>query len=1330
MSSVKTSRPYNDKFDESKNYQHILFRNGSNVVLQSGELNEVQSMLSNHIQHVAEFSVKNNSITSGGTITVQQIQINVLGRSVSALSTTPSSQVIGVDGHKVATVVGVDSISSNGINEPILNKYNTYKITVSSGVLFRNGKPINFEEQHFIIFDELSDSYKTVGFDVVEEVVTEFEDVSLYSNANGYPNIRQPGAHRLRYKCSLKDIGSISGVPLLYVNSSNYHIVDNGSSKLYDILEKRTFEESGHYFIHHPTILFKEQLYNPDTGFYGSRVNGDPRKIDIQISPLLGYVFGKRIEHNNMYTMVVDKPSSTDKYNNTFVNVSYTNYISVTPSKGIPYTTTLELTDLNFNVIGECYCKDFKSDSGNKWILFVTDITKGSWSSVKIVRSKDRTFQANVDTVNVSNPEFIDVPYNNVSSISDISIVTNHLFEQTSSSEAKLSLTIPTGRYFSNQLFDKIVVSYLNKTTNQYTLIPNINVGVQYITPSNIMVTLPSYAASSDVRINIGVNVNNVYAATSDRKVASENIQFNSSNPTVSLKYVDVSGVKILLSGQDISGMFTVVHNTTNKRFKSDSLLYVGTQEFKDVLLEITYEYQDIVEPTDVVLPSSFNSIRSTIGKSNSFDYRYLNNFVKPYPMHNSQIICDVEVYLNIGYSIVMDSFGSTYIKVGGGVDEPIYPNTEYNEVKLFDFNLIGYKPNNNVQYKSYLYPRYTMSQLNLLDERLSNVEDAIRLNAIEYKASNIELVDNITGGMMYKVGFVASDFKDSAMFDIDNSLGVFGSNSFGLLENVSQNNLSDCIADTSLYYDQNKQMLISRNTSKVFLTQPLYNTSSDVVKSSDGSVKPIVIRPNFSSIGQTTLKSYGLPFGSYNVYVNNVLVKSNVKSNGIYASVLISYDRNTIYPAVVEFRQNDVTMSKGYIYKSKTDVETQFEPHKNSGLMNTFVIKDRTMLTKIGLFFTEKPSSGTVTIGVKKYDGRIPIGEYLTLSTVSHENILSGSIRETVVTFDYPAILESGSYVVVITSDTSGFKMAVLDDRNSSIEVAVDVYMQTFNSGYVLDSKYTQTQYKLSFMLYNAIPNNASDYVKFKLPEMYRTCVISTVANTKSANVKLIAHDLNFGDVVRIVVDDISMNAEVIEVKSFDSVVLLFENKFTKSESKTISLYSPFIAHEVEPNISSNINGTYSLTYDAQSSQKSVGLVKGNKTSVFSGFVTNGATFNITDITQPTVIDLFNNSVNVARKIISQTNPSCVLQTQEFTLNSMFDSIKFECDANLYSNNMKLWYNIGGFWYEVTTTQIDRLYTSAIYLQSPTNKIKFKVEIYGVYPNTSINNVKIAFFS
>ena len=225
---------------------------------------------------------------------------------------------------------------------------------IATGIYFIRGFFVTVGDST-VILDQYSNtpSYR-IGLLVKEELITaSSSDNDLYDNARGFSNFAAPGADRFKLsttliKKSLTDLNDENFVELMRVeNGVLQRFVKAGESSLNlirDELARRTFDESGHYYVNPFPISTRECINDRignDGAYYDNQLTqqGNVPSEDLlclSIGPGKAYVKGFEIESINTTTVDVPKPRTTAKIVNESLPFSVGRQIEVNNVYGSP----------------------------------------------------------------------------------------------------------------------------------------------------------------------------------------------------------------------------------------------------------------------------------------------------------------------------------------------------------------------------------------------------------------------------------------------------------------------------------------------------------------------------------------------------------------------------------------------------------------------------------------------------------------------------------------------------------------------------------------------------------------------------------------------------------------------------------------------------------------------------------------------------------------------------------------------------------------------------------------------------------------------------------
>jgi hypothetical protein len=254
-------------------------------------------------------------------------------------------------------------------------------------------------------------SYK-VGFRVLESIKNAFDDPNLYDNAQGFSNFAAPGADRFSISVKIDKIPLESNetdnfVQLMEVNAGQ--LINITDRPEYNILAqeiaRRTFDESGDYYVVPPIINAQDSLNNlrGNNGIFSENqltYDGNIPSEDLgtyNISPLKAYVRGFEIETLSPTFLDFPKTRTSKTLENQSVNYYTGPTFTLNRVYGVPTVSTattyyVSLRDSRVgssstiaagNEIGLARVYDFALESGsyntsnlnqNQWDISLYDV--------------------------------------------------------------------------------------------------------------------------------------------------------------------------------------------------------------------------------------------------------------------------------------------------------------------------------------------------------------------------------------------------------------------------------------------------------------------------------------------------------------------------------------------------------------------------------------------------------------------------------------------------------------------------------------------------------------------------------------------------------------------------------------------------------------------------------------------------------------------------------------------------------------------------------------------------------------------------------------------
>lgn len=378
MSDVKKfpTKPYFDDFAEDKNFLRVLFRPG--YIVQTRELNQLQTILQNQIGTLADYSIPDGSSVIGGNPSL----VNKLPFIKLAAGTTFLKSLNDYEGVKFEAPNGVEgtikfAVAAAGANPATLYvKYdksgatsqlpvngsnitithedtstevvtlestaatgNAAAVILSPGIFYVNKSFVRTDDQLLLINrynTVIADDEISVGFYVTDEVIRPEQDISLLDNATGTPSETAPGAHR--YKCSivlankesLSEAQLASYKELMKIRFGKVAAkprIDSDVTVLEQILARRTFDQAGDYIVDDFIIDVREHLTTTptDRGVYSAADGGSESKMVYEFDKGIAYIRGYEVNTTGNAQVVVDKARTTSTISNALVQTQYNN---------------------------------------------------------------------------------------------------------------------------------------------------------------------------------------------------------------------------------------------------------------------------------------------------------------------------------------------------------------------------------------------------------------------------------------------------------------------------------------------------------------------------------------------------------------------------------------------------------------------------------------------------------------------------------------------------------------------------------------------------------------------------------------------------------------------------------------------------------------------------------------------------------------------------------------------------------------------------------------------------------------------------------------------
>lgn len=905
QSTNLNKKPYFDDFDPEKRFARVLFRPNP-IKVQTREMNQMQAILQNQIEKVGNHLFKEGSIVIPGGLTVTNSQVSmqfhlaggseftdlenikelyavskangVRGRVLSLERVTSASDTMfcimeiidSGTGKEAKFIQGEDLyFNSYDVNDTEIRVGFGVAETVAGaivarmtkGVYYIRGMFLDVQDQVLIVDKHSNVSDNKVGFLVEEKIITEAEDTSLFSNAQGTPNSKAPGAHRLRIDLTLTRAGYDevldNFVELAKIKAGKIQsmVTQTTYNLLEDAMAQRTFETNGNYNVSAHLVDLREHLNeNGNGGVYTAEEGGDASKLVAVLKPGVSYVRGYRVQNVGEEMVVIDKSRDTGLVNNTPVAVATGNFLLTKNSKGVPViskNTRYRLLTAAGVQIGSALLISAER-SGSEFRLYLRDITwtgdRTTFAKISYQESGVTRFISELDSNQFVGSSSIDLlfelPVYGVKTLVtgetiDINYSVFRSYLITLDASGVGSVSAPAGYSFSPEF-----ALYAGAKSDGTAAQLNISGALALAgTPVGSALTLSMGAGNANQVINVMAMMVRTTAniKTKTLTTVTETVNFAASS-TVTLgnhdgqvllqvrddKGNDVTSAFVMDGGQrdaayykstlkasagNITGAFSVKYSyfahSAGDFFTADSYTSINYQDIPTYTSQssgVIYGLGDAIDFRPKI----------TSGASDT-------EMVRP----NSAIIMDLQYYLpriDAIYVSAEGKFGASRGISSASLASPAVPD---NAMRLYELTLPPYTPKiDKISIFTIDNRNYTMRDIGKLDKRISNVEYYTTLSQLESSAATQEVFDPITGNPRYKNGIAADPFKDFRIIDdlSDQWVGSIDTDQ-GRLRPFTQQNAIDMVVDPAWAYTKDG-IVTCESVLDVSVAQP-YATSS-----------------------------------------------------------------------------------------------------------------------------------------------------------------------------------------------------------------------------------------------------------------------------------------------------------------------------------------------------------------------------------------------------------------------------------------------------------------------------------------------------------------------
>ena len=702
----------------------------------------------------------------------------------------------------------------------------SFGIQASQGVIFQKGHFLFTKDQTLVVskYTNQPDGL-SVGYEVKEQLVSSLQDQSLYDNANGSSNFNAPGADRLKLvptlvvkSTAVADIDPDFFTLIRYQEGNAVQLRDVSQfNSIAQELARRTYEESGNYIVE----KFKVDMDRRDDSLVAllgtgvAYVKGYRVENSGKMTFTIDNVANTAIQDNQAtsidYGSYVDITALNGTIGADYETVVLQNAGSVTIGSAVARTLTEDKLYLfgikmispnvfqsvtkivgtagSISIAAGSTVKEFKNspmifDTGTSFLRSITDaiIPVRDKAPVSVVN--------NTITLTALADEDFALEQDDLVFVDASNTKINILSYATSNNNSILTVNLdpaggsdPAGDlYFNKRLkgakgqpHSKLAkVVYVKNTyapgTTKYSLgFPDVYKIISIRDANNIDVTDSFILRTNQTDHYYGISYIEYIQGRPEPAAGVLTVQlgvFELSTSTGSY-FFNINSYPI--DDSATPGPNTI-RSTELRTYSSSGKVY----NLRNCFDFRPYVNKDPNVDYGDTSASSAGSITAAVG---SYANAFTGSFV--IPALRSNITSDLEFYLARRDVITINSYGRTNIVKGEESERPVNPPTSPDELVVGEFYIPGYpslsqkeaqesgKFDAAVTFKARGTTRYTMRDIEKIEQRIEGLEYYISLNQLEQSAENLLVLDE-NGLTRFKNGYIVDPMNDGQIADLE----------------------------------------------------------------------------------------------------------------------------------------------------------------------------------------------------------------------------------------------------------------------------------------------------------------------------------------------------------------------------------------------------------------------------------------------------------------------------------------------------------------------------------------------------------------------------------
>ena len=673
------------------------------------------------------------------------------------------------------------------------------RATIGDSIYFTQGFFVYTESQSAIIGKYTDAPTVDVGFKIVQEVQSVDDNLQLYDNQGSSINTTAPGADRYCIKLRLTDKSQVTSEEnFIHVNTVKdgaiFTSVTSQQDDAYniprDMIATRIKENSGDYIVKPYRISFETD-------------SADDHLI-LKVSDGIVVIDGYRAARFLPTDIRIPKAQNDLQITGEFMSVDYGNYVDVHGDSAVggPNIKTFAQQNLrsarNYggSTIGTARVRAVHENGANlRYHLF--DIKMNSGQSFRDAKSIGTSGTSYFNPTVLTNNVILEDPTNNTlvydtnrdrpRVIDPQQIEVQILRSGTSDGAGNFTVSIPTAYALTNTS-DWLVFTPTGKLDNG--TLGGITAGSNTTTitglPNNTDVSVYVYGVTSTPIVRAKTLTQNATVTTAIQTDPTTGEQFlDLAQPDI----YDVKRVTLIDSdGADMSYKFTLDDGQRDNFYGLGRLVLNGGQAAPSGNVYVKFDhfshgagnffavnsYTGVVDYGDI--PSFTRADGSIVNLRDAIDFRPVMNSsgnfteanISYLPTPTDVIQSDNTYYLARAHKLVIDTEGELDIIQSVDAFDPTPPKEQDGTLPLYNF---AFFPNTideeDLTTEKIDHRRYTMDDINQLEDRIANLEEVTSLNMLELATNNFEVLDS-AGLNRIKSGFFVDNFTTHQFSDAD----------------------------------------------------------------------------------------------------------------------------------------------------------------------------------------------------------------------------------------------------------------------------------------------------------------------------------------------------------------------------------------------------------------------------------------------------------------------------------------------------------------------------------------------------------------------------------